>query len=258
MGQASHLLIGEIMGTAPNARQAVHEATHILELTQEALCVAKTAAGAAAEGIATGSAPILRTLRDREKELDSLDRDVDDLVTATITGSSEAHARELLACMKFVIALERIGDLLLSFGNRAIEVAVRIQPQDVKELTTMASGLEKMLTDVDLAFRQRNLDRAVTVLRSDGELDRLRNLILMRHLEPGHDESRQESFHVIAMAQELERAGDHTKNMAEEVCHLVSGRTVRHVLRTYDKPMVQLHLDRMRTHRGEDGLPEEG
>lgn len=246
------------MGTAPNAGQAEHSGTHILELTQEALRIARTAAGAAAQGVATGSSPILRTLRDREKELDSIDRDVDDLVTATITGVSEIHARELLACMKFVIALERIGDLLLSFANRAEEVAVRIQPQDVRDLTNMASGLEKMLADVDRAFCERNLDRAVTVLRSDGELDRLRNLILMRHLEPGHhDEPRQESFHVIAMAQELERAGDHTKNMAEEVCHLVSGRTVRHVLRTYERPMVQLHLDRMRSHSNEGMLPEE-
>ncbi|MDT8067475.1 MAG: phosphate uptake regulator PhoU [Terriglobia bacterium] len=245
------------MSTAPTAENIVNPGTHILELAQEALRVAKSAARAAAEGIATGSAQILRTLRDREKELDSLDRDVDDLVTATISGASEAHARELLACMKFVIALERIGDLLLSFGNRAGSVAVRIQPQDVKELTMMASGLERMLSDVDIAFCQRNLERAVTVLRSDGELDRLRNLILMRHLEPGHDESRQESFHVIAMAQELERAGDHAKNMAEEVCHLVSGRTVRHVLRTYDKPVVQLQLDRIRTHPGENCLPEE-
>ncbi len=246
------------MGTATNTAHAGHAGTHILELTQEALRVARAAAGAAAEGIATGSAKILRTLRDRERELDSLDRDVDDLVTGTITGAAEPQVRELLACMKFVIALERIGDLLLSFGNRAEEVAVRIQPQDVKELTLMASGLEKMLADVDFALCWRNLDRAVTVLRSDGELDRLRNLILMRHLEPGHDESRQESFHVIAMAQELERAGDHTKNMAEEVCHLVSGRTVRHVLRTYDRPMVQLHLDRMRSNPGEGCLPEEG
>lgn len=246
------------MGAASNADQAVHSGTHILELTQEALRVAKAAAREAAEGIATGSAKILRTLRDREKDLDSLDRDVDDLVTVTITGVSEAHARELLACMKFVIALERIGDLLLSFGNRAEEVAVRIQPQDVKDLTTMASRLEKMLSDVDIAFCERSLDRAVTVLRSDGELDRLRNLILIRHLQPGQDETRQESFHVIAMAQELERAGDHTKNMAEEVCHLVSGRTVRHVLRTYDRPIMQLHLDHMRSSPGENCLPEEG
>jgi phosphate transport system protein len=245
------------MSTVPGS-QVESASAHILELTFEALRIARTGAAAAAEGIATSSATLLRTLRDRERELDSLDRDVDDLVTATITGVAESEARELLACMKLVIALERIGDLLLSFANRAEEVSVRIQPLDLRELTLMTSHLRKMLADVEQAFRERSLDRAVGVLRADGELDRLRNLILLRHLEPGHDESRQESFHVIAMAQEIERAGDHSKNMAEEVCHLVSGRTVRHVLRAYDRPMVQMHLDRLQTHPGEKHLPEEG
>lgn len=237
------------MSTAPNARPQVSASAHIFELTLDALRVATTAATVAAEGVATGSESVLRTLRDRERELDSLDRDVDDLVTATITGVDEIQARELLACMKLVIALERIGDLLLSFGNRAEAVSRRIQTQDMSDLTMMASRLEKMLVDVDVAFRERSLDRAVNVLRADGEIDRLRNLVLLRHLEPGHpDEPRQESFHVIAMAQELERAGDHAKNMAEEVCHLVSGRTVRHVLRTYDRPVEQLFIEQMRSH----------
>jgi phosphate transport system protein len=117
----------------------------------------------------------------------------------------------------------------------------------MSDLTMMASRLERMLVDVDIAFREHSLDRAVAVLRADSELDRMRNLVLLRHLEPGQpEEPRQESFHVIAMAQELERAGDHVKNMAEEVCHLVSGRTVRHVLRTYDRPLEQLFIDQMR------------
>jgi phosphate uptake regulator len=45
------------------------------------------------------------------------------------------------------------------------------------------------------------------------------------------------------MTQSLERAGDHAKNLAEEVCHLVSGHSVRHVLRTYDKPMEQMFIE---------------
>jgi hypothetical protein len=44
----------------------------------------------------------------------------------------------------------------------------------------------------------------------------------------------------------LERAGDHVKNMAEEVCHLVSGRSVRHLLRSIDKPLEQMFLDQLR------------
>ncbi len=236
------------MSTAPEG-QPISPNAHILELTIEALRVARSASVAAGEALTTGSSSAMRTLRSSEKELDSLDRDIDDLVTATITGVTGLDARELLACMKIVIALERIGDLLLSFGNRAEAVFSRLHPQDVTDLAFMSSRLERMLGDVDGAFRERSLDRAVSVLRADGEIDRMRNLIILRHLEPGQpEEGRHESFHVIAMAQELERAGDHAKNMAEEVCHLVSGHTIRHVLRTYDRPAEQLFIEQLRAH----------
>jgi phosphate transport system protein len=107
----------------------------------------------------------------------------------------------------------------------------------------MASRLEKMLGDVHDALRQRDLNLALSVLRADAEMDRLRNLVFMRHLEHHDNSPRQEGFHVLFMTQSLERAGDHAKNLAEEVCHLVSGHTVRHVLRSYDKPVEQMFID---------------
>ena len=48
---------------------------------------------------------------------------------------------------------------------------------------------------------------------------------------------------MLFMTQSLERAGDHAKNLAEEVCHLVSGHSVRHVLRAYDKPVEQMFIE---------------
>ncbi|MGB6803966.1 MAG: PhoU domain-containing protein, partial [Candidatus Sulfotelmatobacter sp.] len=86
---------------------------HIVRRTIEACRLAKEAAGAAAEGIATGSAPLLNSLRQRERELDTLDMEIDSAVTSVITEVEPTEARELLACMKFMISLERIGDLLL-------------------------------------------------------------------------------------------------------------------------------------------------
>jgi phosphate transport system protein len=214
--------------------------------TVHACQVAKEAAAAAAEGIATSAKALLNSIRLREKELDDLDREIDDGVTDAITQASAPEARELLACMKIMIGLERIGDLLLSFANSAVVAGARIEPQDTRDLTQMATVLEKMLADVGEAFSGHDLNKAVTVLRADAELDRLRNLIFLRHIENPENLPRQESLQVIFMTQSLERAGDHAKNLAEEVCQLISGHTVRHLLMSYDKPIEQMFLDWLR------------
>jgi len=219
------------------------QCAHLEEQTLQACQVARLAAGIVAEGIATGVSSLLDGVRQREKELDTLDREIDQGVTSVITKVTEDRARILLACLKFMIGLERVGDLLLNCSNRASAVASRIELQDIRDLTLMASRLEKMLADVHDAFRQRDLNRALSVLRADAEMDRLRNLVFIRHLEHHDNTPRAESFHVLFMTQSLERAGDHAKNLAEEVCHLVSGHTVRHVLRSYDKPVEQMFID---------------
>ena len=145
-----------------------------------------------------------------------------------------------------MIGLERIGDLLLSFANSALAAGGRLDPQDTRELTQMATLLEKMLTDVGESFSKRDVKKAVDVLRADAEMDRLRNLIFLRHIENPENIVRQASLQVIFMTQSLERAGDHAKNLAEEVCHFVSGHTVRHVLMGYDKPIEQMFIEWLR------------
>jgi phosphate uptake regulator len=55
------------------------------------------------------------------------------------------------------------------------------------------------------------------------------------------------------MAQALERAGDHVKNVAEEVCHFVSGNSLRHVLRGADRSEEQMFLDWLK--RGRPSRP---
>src|SRR5437879_13890507 len=102
--------------------------SHLVTRTIEACRVAKEAAAAAAAGIATGSSPLLNTLRDRERELDNLDMEIDAGVTSAITQVTETQARELLACMKVMIGLEGIGGLLLSFASSARAAGARLAP----------------------------------------------------------------------------------------------------------------------------------
>jgi len=218
----------------------------LVKRTVEACELARQAAAIAAEGIATGSMSRLNDIRQCEKDLDAIDMEVDSGVTSTIKHASESETGQLLACMKVMIGLERIGDLLLSFATSAQAAGARIDPQDARELTQMATVLEKMLADVGQSFSQRDVKKAIEVLRADAEMDRLRNLIFLRHIENPENIERRASLQVIFMTQSLERAGDHTKNLAEEVCHFVSGRSIRHLLMAYDKPREQMFIEWLR------------
>jgi phosphate transport system protein len=233
--------------SAKNLQNATVE--EILGRTLHAIEVGRAAAGSCAEALASGSTESLERMRSYEDELDNIDHDLNESVTQAITQVDAPEARELLACLKFILELERIGDLLLNFVNRASAVSGRLDPQDSKDLIMMASILEKMLGDVHEAFSKRDLQKTLLVLRADSELDRLRNLIFMRHVENREHQPRQESFHVVFMTQTIERAGDHVKNLAEEVCQLVTGRSVRHLLRSKDKPYELLFVEWMRNQK---------
>lgn len=219
---------------------------HLRQLTIRGCEVACLAAAAVAEAASSGNTSALDPVRQHEEELDSLDRQINEGVTAAISHVHEADARELLSYLKFIIELERVGDLLLNMSNRLSQVAGRIGEQDAATLKQMAGLLQRMLTDASAAFRDRDLDRSLAVLRADAEMDRLRNLMFVRHIDNPENRPRTESFHLVFMSQMLERAGDHSKNMAEEVCHLVTGRSVRHLLRAADKPFEEMFVDWMR------------
>ena len=224
----------------------VPENSYVLALTFRACQIAGAAANNASDILSSTPAARSAGVAECEKELDRLDRELDERLAASIAGAAPHTVREMLACMKFMIDLERVGDLLVSFAGRADAVRERLDMQDVRDLVQMTQVLAKMLADVYHAFSTRDVNRALGVLRADGELDRLRNLVLMRHLDTGSTFCGPDSIHVVCMTQSLERAGDHVKNLAEEVCHLATGHSVRHLLKVRDLPSEQLYLEHLR------------
>jgi phosphate transport system protein len=217
----------------------------LVALTKRAYRVAMEATQRAADlllGAKSGIEPVSAC----ERELDDLDRQIDERVAAEIAHAPLERVREKLACLKCMIDLERVGDLLLSFAVRAHTVRARLDMQDLRDLGDMITVLTRMLTETSGAFAARDHGRALEVLRTDREVDRLHNLVVMRRLESEAGAGGTDSVHVISMAQAIERAADHVKNTAEEVCHLVSGHTVRHLLRLNEKSAEQLYLDHLR------------
>ncbi len=251
MDCVSHFKYREVGGfqmSTASAKTPLPEPSYsgLVQRTVEACELARQAAAIAAEGIATGSMSRLNAIRQCEKDLDAIDVEVDSGVTSTISHVPEDETRQLLACMKVMIGLERIGDLLLSFATSAQAAGGRLDSQDARDLTHMATVLEKMLSDVGQSFSQKDVKKAIDVLRADAEMDRLRNIVFLRHIENPENVARHASLQVIFMTQSLERAGDHAKNLAEEVCHFVSGRSIRHLLMAYDKPKEQMFIEWLR------------
>lgn len=218
-------------------------AIDLVSLTMQACSIAKNAASGAVNALINGSPASLSAVRECEEKLDEFDRELDERLAEVITHVSPAEARELLVCLKLMLDLERVGDLIVSFAERSAIVRNRLDMEDIEHLTRMCCLLENMLSHIAPAFRDRDVEQAIRILRTDSQIDRLRNLLVGRHTETSDGFHAQESLHVLAMANALERAGDHVKNMAEELCHLATGHTVRHLLRSKDKPVEQLYIE---------------
>lgn len=219
----------------------------LLEMALRGCHTAQASAEALLQGINNRSDVSLEKVFQYEDDLDTLNRQVNEAVIRLIPATQdEVQARQLIASLKFIIELERIGDLFLNVVNRFRAAAPRLHANDVLELAAMTKIIVGMLSSVAEAFANRDVARAIAVLREDAELDRLRNLMIVRHVENPEDLPVGESYHMVFMAQILERSGDHVKHLAEEICHLVTGRSVRHLIREYEKPRELLAMERNR------------
>jgi phosphate transport system protein len=138
--------------------------------------------------------------------------------------------RRLTAILKINTDLERMGDLAVNIGERAISLANRPKLQAMVDIPKMASLTESMLLRSLDAFVKGDADLATSVLLADNEVDDLRDVVyeemvsLMQRepmLVPG-------AVDMMFVARNLERIADHSTNIAEDVIFLVKGEDVRH------------------------------
>ena len=197
-------------------------------LVLRACLIARDAVFNVRDSLANGSRLAFLAIKDCEKELDQIERKIDEQLPGAITRVGEAKARELLACLKFITDLERIGDLAYSAIMQLESRREKLPSADSRQLVEMASLLCEMLEQVHRGFLTRDPAHAQSVLQSDPEVDRLCHALFQRHLAAPCGPAGQRNFDILLAAQALERIGDHAKNLAEEVYGLAEGRSLRH------------------------------
>jgi len=167
-------------------------------------------------------------IKDCEKELDLIERQIDERLPAAITRVNEGRARQLLSSLKSTTDLERIGDLVMSVALRVQARTTRMADSDVRQLVEMSSILREMLDLIHTGFSTLDLECARRVLQMDKEIDRVCHSLFQKHLAESVAPGEPSGFDVLLMAQALERAGDHTTNLAEDLYSLIEGRSLRH------------------------------
>jgi phosphate transport system protein len=212
------------------SRKEKPEATRqAVDTALRACLIAKDAAFNAGDYIGTGSQIAFLQVKQCEKELDQIERQIDDATPAAVTQVPEAQARELLACLKFTIDLERIGDLIWSVVKRIHDLPEPLDAKESKVLIGMVRVLQEMLGRIHQGFVNRDLALAESVIKMDYEMDQVCHGVFREYMEKGAGRRSLEVTNLLFMVQAFERAGDHTKNLAEELFHLVQGHSVRHV-----------------------------
>jgi phosphate transport system protein len=194
----------------------------------KAFLIARDAASNVSDLLTHSSRMAFLAIKECEQELDVIERFIDDRMPAAITRVNETRARQLLTSLKCTTDLERIGDLVMSMAMRVQSRTEKMAASDVRQLVEMSAILREMLDQVYRGFCDLDVDRARKVLQMDKDIDRVCHGLFQKHLTEHASQSNPSSFDVLLMAQALERAGDHTTNLAEDLYSLIEGRSLRH------------------------------
>ncbi len=137
--------------------------------------------------------------------------------------------RRTVAALKISSNLERCGDLAKNIAKRALVIA------ESDPITPLTRSIERMgelvsarLKDVLDAFAARDIDRARTVWQRDNEVDEhydsiFRELLTYMMADPRTITS---CAHLLFVAKNLERIGDHATNIAEIILYEVTGEQI--------------------------------
>jgi phosphate transport system protein len=146
-------------------------------------------------------------------------------------GPTAGDLRLIVAIIKTITDLERIGDEGEKVGNIASRLAVMERPENkYREVKHMSRLVAEMVHDALDAFARMDAQAALKVARRDRMVDEEYEAIHRQCITFMMEDPRniRRTLDVMWIVRSLERVGDHAKNICEYVIFMVHGKDVRH------------------------------
>jgi phosphate transport system protein len=167
-----------------------------------------------------------RVIEDDVK-VDQLERDLDNLAIRLLAlrQPMARDLREIVVALKIASDLERIADYAANVAKRSIALSQAPPIQLAHALPRMARLALLLIKDVIDAYVERDADKALDVWNRDEELDEMYASLFREFLTYMMEDPRNigACTHLLFMAKNIERIGDHATNIAENLYYLVHG-----------------------------------
>ncbi len=163
----------------------------------------------------------------KDHVVDSLFREIEEKAIRVIAKRQPVAGdlRAIMASIKIAADLERIGDLAKNTAKRSAATADGAG-RLTEVVLPIADMAEAELRKVMSAFRNNDSKAALAVWQRDEELDELYNSAFRQLLTYMLENPRMigTCTHLLFVAKNMERIGDHATNIAENICYLVDGK----------------------------------
>jgi phosphate transport system protein len=167
----------------------------------------------------------------RDEKLDDLQRDIERRVIRLIAlrQPMAKDLRRAVSAMKLAHSLERTGDLARNIAKRAIVIAgsepITPLTRSIERMGRLVAGRMKEVLD---AYTTSDVERAMTVWANDEEVDEHYNSLFRELLTYMMGDPRMISpcAHLLFVAKNLERIGDHATNFAEIIHYEITGEEI--------------------------------
>ena len=139
--------------------------------------------------------------------------------------------RLIVAAMKTITDLERIGDETEKIGQLAARLATVERPStNFRELRNLAQHVKGMIRGALDAFARLDVQRGLEVMKADQVVDEEYEAIYRQSLTFMLEDPRTitREMDLSWAARALERIGDHTKNICEHSIYMAHGTDIRH------------------------------
>ncbi len=165
-----------------------------------------------------------------DEKLDVMEQQIEEKAILTIAKRQPmAHdLRQIIVTIRIAADLERIGDLAKNTAKRTHAITEQMPRKLISGLARMGGLAQEQLKNILDAYAHSDASKAMEVWRSDEEIDALYNSIFRELLTYMMEDPRMigPCTHLLFGTKNMERIGDHTTNIAENIYYLVHGRTI--------------------------------